>query len=107
MALLCKIIASILSLAVICAAIPTGQNLTTTSTLPYGAVINTCAIPGKVALTFDDGPFIYTERLLDILRANGARVTFFVNGEAVGNIQAYAGSVQRAMAEEHQIGSHT
>jgi peptidoglycan/xylan/chitin deacetylase (PgdA/CDA1 family) len=36
-----------------------------------------------VALTFDDGlnpP--YTQRLLDILRANAATATFFVEGEA-------------------------
>jgi peptidoglycan-N-acetylglucosamine deacetylase len=36
-----------------------------------------------VALTFDDGPNPpYTQRLLDILRANDATATFFVVGEA-------------------------
>ena len=33
-----------------------------------------------VALTFDDGPSLWTEQILDLLAATGARATFFVCG---------------------------
>jgi peptidoglycan hydrolase-like protein with peptidoglycan-binding domain len=36
-----------------------------------------------IALTFDDGPEHYTERLLDILERHGSRATFFVMGNLV------------------------
>ncbi|MDR1570147.1 MAG: polysaccharide deacetylase family protein [Oscillospiraceae bacterium] len=37
----------------------------------------------NVAITFDDGPSIYTSSLLGVLRANGARATFCVLGNRV------------------------
>lgn len=36
----------------------------------------------KVYLTFDDGPSIYTEQILDILDSYGVNATFFVTGTA-------------------------
>jgi len=36
-----------------------------------------------VALTFDDGPSIYTSRILDTLQQCGGRATFFVTGNKV------------------------
>lgn len=36
-----------------------------------------------VALTFDDGPGKFTNEILDILEANGAKATFFMLGECV------------------------
>jgi peptidoglycan/xylan/chitin deacetylase (PgdA/CDA1 family) len=35
---------------------------------------------GEVALTFDDGPDLYTRPILDVLHAYGAKSTFFVLG---------------------------
>lgn len=35
--------------------------------VPYGQAIFHCTQPGTVALTFDDGPWKYTEELLDVL----------------------------------------
>lgn len=35
--------------------------------VPYGQAIFNCKKPGTVALTFDDGPWKYTEQLLDVL----------------------------------------
>ena len=40
------------------------------------------AHPGKVALTFDDGPDPHwTAKILDVLKAKGAVASFFVIGE--------------------------
>lgn len=59
-----------------------------------------------IALTFDDGPWEeYTEQILDILKENGAKATFFT----VGNRIAGAGvdHVKRAVAEGHQVCTHS
>ncbi len=57
-----------------------------------------------VALTFDDGPGPYTERLLDELQARGARATFFVLGTRV---DSYPRLIRRMAAEGHAIGNHS
>lgn len=57
-----------------------------------------------IALTFDDGPGPYTEQILDILAANGARATFFV----VGNrIKAYPEVMEDIVAQGSEIGNHS
>lgn len=75
--------------------------------IPAGSVISSCTTPGTVALTFDDGPFIYTERVLDALSSAGAKATFFLNGQNWGNINDFASTVRRMESEGHQVGSHT
>lgn len=61
--------------------------------------------PGLVALTFDDGPDEkWTPRILDILRDEGVRATFFIIGE---NGQAHPDLVRRIVQEGHDIGNHT
>ncbi|KAK3844812.1 MAG: carbohydrate esterase family 4 protein [Linnemannia gamsii] len=72
-----------------------------------GGVITSCRVPGTIALTFDDGPFAYTNRLLDILKDRGVKATFFVNGHNIGDIYHYDWVVKRAYREGHQIASHT
>ncbi len=57
----------------------------------------------QVALTFDDGPSIYTEELLEILKENNARATFFVVGS---RIKEYGYIIKKIKEEGHQIGSH-
>jgi peptidoglycan/xylan/chitin deacetylase (PgdA/CDA1 family) len=57
-----------------------------------------------VALTFDDGPGPYTDRLLQILRDNNARSTFFLIGNKVAANPAGAKRIADAGME---IGSHT
>ncbi|MDE0430150.1 MAG: polysaccharide deacetylase family protein [Caldilineaceae bacterium] len=57
-----------------------------------------------VALTFDDGPSIYTERLLDILKEHDVRATFFVVGQSA---RIHAATIRRMDEEGHQIGNHT
>ncbi|KAF9576824.1 hypothetical protein EC968_003331 [Mortierella alpina] len=70
-------------------------------------VIMTCSKPGMVAITFDDGPFEYTNALLDILKAKNVKATFFLNGHNNGEIKNYKAVVRRAYKENHQIASHT
>jgi peptidoglycan/xylan/chitin deacetylase (PgdA/CDA1 family) len=46
-----------------------------------GTIYTSCTEPGVVALTFDDGPYIYTQSIVDQLTAAGHRVSFFQNGK--------------------------
>jgi len=58
-----------------------------------------------VALTFDDGPHPeLTPQLLDILRSEGVRATFYVVGR---NVQTYPEIARRIVAEGHEIANHT
>ncbi|CAG7927056.1 unnamed protein product [Penicillium olsonii] len=77
------------------------------ASLPHGTVLNHCSIPGTIALTFDDGPYIHTSRILDVLAHHGARATFFINGRNRGHIDEFPDLVIRAHEEGHQLGSHT
>nr|CAG8614787.1 14726_t:CDS:2 [Entrophospora candida] len=72
-------------------------------------VINNCVTPSTVALTFDDGPYIYTTELLATLKTEGVNATFFMNGNNYGCIydQANVDIVNAVKAAGHQIGSHT
>ena len=57
------------------------------------------------AITFDDGPSNrQTPRLLDGLKARGAKATFFVLGQ---NAQDNLDVIRRAYEEGHEIASHT
>lgn len=72
-------------------------------------VVNTCTTPSTVALTFDDGPYLYTQQLLTTLAKENVSATFFVNGNNYGCIydEANVASVNAARKAGHQIGSHT
>ncbi|KAL9104792.1 MAG: hypothetical protein Q9163_000290 [Psora crenata] len=80
-----------------------------TLAVPVGAIISSCTQPGIVALTFDDGPYIYTSQVLNILRNNNVPATFFVNGNNWADIRTEdsRGLIMRMINEGHQIGSHT
>lgn len=43
------------------------------------SVITSCTKPNTAAFTFDDGPFIYGNEIVDILDAAGAKGTWFVS----------------------------
>ncbi|MEY8346979.1 peptidoglycan-N-acetylglucosamine deacetylase [Bacillus cereus] len=59
----------------------------------------------KVAyLTFDDGPGKYTAELLDILKQNDAKATFFLIG---ANVKQFSDLVKREKAEGHYVGMHS
>ncbi len=72
-----------------------------------GVVITQCSKPGTLALAYDDGPYIYTSDLVDILDAAGAKATFFWTGVLYGCIYNQAAAVKKAFASGHQIASHT
>ncbi|HEX3761877.1 MAG TPA: polysaccharide deacetylase family protein [Kofleriaceae bacterium] len=58
-----------------------------------------------VALTFDDGPDpVVTPRILDLLRAHGARATFFVLGERAAR---HPDVIRQIHREGHTVGTHT
>ena len=65
-----------------------------------------------MALTYDDGPYLYTSQLLDILKTYGFHATFFITGNNVGKgaidtTAPYPSLIQRMIAEGHQVASHT
>lgn len=42
--------------------------------MPYGEAIYHCEQYGDIALTYDDGPFDYTEYLLDLLAVSSIQL---------------------------------
>lgn len=74
--------------------VPTPYELT-----QYGAAAK------QVALTFDDGPDPkFTPQILNVLKAKGAKATFFLIGMQA---EKYPGLAQRIYREGHEIGNHT
>ena len=58
-----------------------------------------------VALTFDDGPNEpYTSQILDILKENDIKATFFVIGK---NVELYPDIARRILAEGNVLGNHS
>lgn len=61
--------------------------------------------PGKIVLTFDDGPDPkWTPQILDILARENVKAAFFIVGQ---NGQANPDLVKRIVAEGHEIGNHS
>lgn len=59
----------------------------------------------KVALTFDDGPNPpYTNQILDILKKENIKATFFVCG---ANVKRHPNIVKREAREEHIVANHS
>ena len=56
------------------------------------------------ALTFDDGPSSFTNRLLDCLESNNAKATFFMVGK---EIDSFPDEVKRMEALGCELGNHT
>ena len=63
-----------------------------------------CSRVKCIALTFDDGPSPFTDRLLGILADNDAKATFFLIGNKVARDPA---AVARITAAGMEVGSHT
>lgn len=82
--------------------------------VPYAPqIIRSCSVPNTVALTYDDGPNIFTENLLDMLDEYNAKATFFLTGvnSNKGQIDSdeypWKDVIIRMHNSGHQIASHT
>ena len=73
-----------------------------------GATIKFATLPPNqkvIALTFDDGPWPKsTAQILDILKNNNIKGTFFVLGQ---NVKRYPDLTRRIVSEGHSIANHT
>ncbi|KAL3425480.1 polysaccharide deacetylase [Phlyctema vagabunda] len=77
-----------------------------------GAGIYNCVNPGEVAFTFDDGPYLYTEDVLNKLDKYNAKATFFITGNNLGkgpidSTPQWSNIIKRMAADGHQVASHT
>ena len=72
-------------------------------TKPVDAAVEVSEKP-KIAITFDDGPSVYTEEFLDGLKDRGVKATFFVIGKSA---VSYPDIVKRESNEGHLVGNHT
>lgn len=86
---------------------PSAQNLLLTPIVPSAVAKPIAQNPPlkPIALTFDDGPWPkMTSEVLDTLKQQNVKATFFVVGKQV---QRYPQLVKQAVAEGHAIGNHT
>lgn len=87
-----------------------GIGLTLSAVLPENNIYGQVFCQGNpenkvVALTFDDGPYPpYTDQILDILKEDDVKATFFIVGK---NAAMHPEIVRRIVMEGHQIGNHT
>ncbi|ORX76332.1 glycoside hydrolase/deacetylase, partial [Anaeromyces robustus] len=60
-------------------------------------------------ITFDDGPYIYDEALLDLLKSLNAKATFFINGNTYMDARSEQGRriLKRMYDEGHTVACHT
>ncbi|WP_235947233.1 polysaccharide deacetylase family protein [Paenibacillus glycinis] len=85
---------------------PATANVPKPPLAPVKVYYNGLAKDGKqVALTFDDGPDgVATPKILDILKANHIKATFFIVGKQA---KAHPDMVRRIVKEGHAIGNHS
>ncbi|CAI6095107.1 unnamed protein product [Clonostachys chloroleuca] len=75
--------------------------------------ITNCSEPGTLALTFDDGPYNYTDHVLDVLKQQQVKATFFIVGNNLGKGQiddestGWPKVLRRMHADGHQLASHS
>ncbi|CAO3639416.1 unnamed protein product [Cunninghamella blakesleeana] len=82
------------------------------------AVHYNCTVPGTFALTFDDGPNVYTWDLIKELNRRQIKATFFINGHngmdvtsgstvTSDGVKTYMEHLKFMHESGHQIASHT
>lgn len=67
-------------------------------------VYDSTKTPPLIALTFDDGPGPYTEKLLDCLEENNVKATFYMLGQ---NVEKYPDIVKRMKDLGMELANHT
>ncbi|KAG8912872.1 Carbohydrate esterase 4 protein [Tulasnella sp. 417] len=72
-------------------------------------VYTACTVPSTVAITFDDGPYIWNTEIVNTLAQFNALATFFFNGNNYQCIYSPENEerLKIAYAAGHQIASHT
>ncbi|MBU9721299.1 MULTISPECIES: polysaccharide deacetylase family protein [Bacillaceae] len=71
----------------------------------YGGLVSSVETNEKVvALTFDDGPGVNTQAILDILNRNDVKATFYLTGKEIES--SFEDGV-KIVQEGHEIGNHT
>ncbi|WP_394774492.1 polysaccharide deacetylase family protein [Flavobacterium sp.] len=58
----------------------------------------------KIAITFDDGPSVFTLEILELLKKHNVKATFFCIGK---NIEAHPEILKQIIAEGHSVGNHS
>lgn len=77
---------------------------TLTEFLEVETQVNRKVPNGYVALTFDDGPGVYTRQIIDILREHEVGATFFFIGS---NVPMYADAVVYAVENNMSVQNHS
>ena len=79
---------------------------TTTPSTTKGAETSSvdCSQVPCVALTYDDGPSVYTNGLLDILKDENVKATFLVLGKSA---KVQTNIILRQQREGHEIANHS
>jgi len=82
--------------------------VTVTATGKYTGLAASCTVKvcdlKQVAITFDDGPGGYTPKLLDWLKENEVKASFFVVGQ---RLNSYKTALKRIVDEGHELGYHS
>ncbi|KAH7130693.1 hypothetical protein B0J11DRAFT_259352 [Dendryphion nanum] len=98
---------------------PAGTSTSGVSRAQLGSVayggegVYACRVPGTVAITYDDGPYTYTNNVMDLFKSYNAKATFFVTGINIGKgaiddaSKPWPGMLRRMISEGHQVASHT
>lgn len=74
-----------------------------------GQLITRCTVPNTVGMSFDDGPYMYLNDIVNTLKANNATATFFFSGnnwDCIYNTDA-ANRVKYAYNNGMHVASHT
>ncbi|MBE1530935.1 polysaccharide deacetylase family protein [Actinomadura algeriensis] len=79
------------------------RDVLTPEMLAPASTANRCA-RGRVELTFDDGPDLYTPQILEVLRAHEVRAVFYVTGEKAA---ARPELVRAIAAAGHRVENHS
>lgn len=93
------------------ASLPLSFDLADVLSVPVADIYD-CVVPGDIALTFDDGPGIYTDEIVNLLNSYGAKATFFITGinngkGAIDITPAWNAVIKKMYANGHQLASHT
>ncbi|KAJ9117709.1 hypothetical protein QFC24_006423 [Naganishia onofrii] len=70
----------------------------------WPTIVNNCVNSGQVALTFDDGPYLYESNIGAAL--GGSKATFFLNGNNYDCIYNHVNEIRALSAAGHTFGSH-